>query len=113
MSLCGPSRGRHSLVRTYAAAGPRELVQIARRTAAPRPISAVPTSTIVASSRIAGIPEPARWTATGEAAVTDDSSVAADEDPEAVVASANPASVSVTSCLRITVGSSPRLSTRY
>jgi hypothetical protein len=29
--------------------------------------------------------------------------VAADDDPEAVVAIANPASVSVTSCLRITV----------
>ena len=85
-------------------------VQTARRTAAPRPINAVPTSTIIASSRIAGIPEPARWTATGGAAVTDDSSVAAGEDPEAVVASANPASVSVTSCLRITVGSSPRRS---
>ena len=45
----------------------------------------------------------------GGAPVTDDWSVAADEDPEAVVAIANPASVSVTSCLRITVGSSPVL----
>lgn len=105
MSLCGLGSGAAFPGADHTPQqDPESSFQTARRTAAPRPISTVPTITIVASSRIAGIE---RWTATGGAAVTDDWSVAADDDPEAVVAIANPASVSVTSCLRITVGSSP------
>ena len=72
-------------------------------------MSAVPTSTMAASSRIAGEATLTRWTATGDDAPTAASSLdagAASVDPDSA---AHIVSVSVTSCLRITLTFLPRL----
>jgi hypothetical protein len=66
-------------------------------------MSAAPTSTIAASSRIAGRARLTRWTATVGAAPTDASSLADADAPDVVVAIASPANVSITNCLRMTV----------
>ena len=75
--------------------------QAALRTAAATPISAVPTSTIAASSRIIGV-RLTRCTATGGAAVIAVPSLAG-EALSPVARMAIPASVSDTSCLRMTL----------
>src|SRR5688572_8524172 len=71
------------------------------RTAAATPINAVPTSTIVASSRTVGV-RLTRCTATVGAAVATVSSVAG-EALSPVVRTAIPAIVNDTSCLRMTL----------
>jgi hypothetical protein len=94
-----PSR---SQVRTCAAAVPETSeYQAARRTAAAKPISAVPTSTIAASSRIQTPGRFVRWTAIGAETVAAGSSLAAGAARIGALAS-TPNIATEPNCLRMT-----------